>query len=510
MSVSKIDSIKPAKKSQSFLSHTATYAISSIARRLVGFVMLPIYTRYLTPADYGVIGLLAFAMAVFEPIFGARLGRAIPKFYLETNDVHTRRAVIWGALGLTGAVSAITMIGIMGFRRSGAELLFGNQAYELALGLFAVNLLTQPIEGTGLAYIRLQGRSRLVLVFSLAKLVLQLSLNLLLVVYWRGGVTGVVESGIISSSLTAIVVTVYVAMNERPAFDWRLTRRMLRFCWPLWLSGIAGLYIGSSGAMYLRVFDSLSDVGRLELGLKLAATVGMLLWAPFSQHWEPMSFRYYHAVNGERKLQVAFTALAAVMIAGGLGVSIFAEPVIRVMAAKPFQAAAGIVPMLVLGILFNRLSTFFNFSFIVTGHTKVHTVCQYATAAVITVAYLVLVPRFGLLGAAYAQLIGYAAGFGLVRVLSRRYYDPGYRFAPFMVFLSIAAIAYVISTLASWQQGAVVDLGAKVLVWGVAAVLITWAAVRSIASVDVAALDDLPGPLAWVMRIAGVRGPAGA
>ncbi len=503
--MSKPEDIESSKRSPSFLSHTATYAISGIARRLVGFVMLPIYTRYLTPADYGVIGLLAFSMAVFEPIFGARLGRAIPKFYLETNDAHTRRAVIWGALGLTGAVSAITMFGIMGFRRSGAELLFGNQVYALALGLFAVNLLSQPIEGTGMAYIRLQGRSRLVLVLSLAKLALQLSLNLLLVVCWRGGVKGVIESGIISSSLTAVVVTVYVAMNERPAFDWQLTRRMLRFVWPLWLSGIAGLYIGSSGAMYLRVFDSLSDVGRLELGLKLAATVGFLLWAPFSQHWEPMSFRYYHAVNGERKFQVAFTALAAVMIAGGLGVSIFAEPLIRVMAAGPFQAAAGIVPMLVLGFVFNRLSAFFNFSFVVTGHTKVTALCQYATAVVITVAYLVLVPRFGLVGAAYAQLIGYATGFGIMRVISRRYYDPGYRFVPFMTFLSIATIAYVASTLASWQQGAVVDLGAKSLAWVAAATLITWIAVRSIASLDVEALADLPRPVAWVTRIAGVR-----
>ena len=508
MRVSKSEDIEASRKSPSFLSHTATYAVGSIARRLVGFVMLPIYTRYLTPADYGVIGLLAFSMAVFEPIFGARLGRAIPKFYLETDDAHTKRAVIWGALGLTGAVSAITMFGIMGFRHSAAAFLFGSQVYALALGLFAVNLLSQPIEQTGLSYMRLQGRSRLVLVFSLAKLALQLGLNLLLVVYWRGGVTGVVESGIISSTLTAIVVTVYVAMNERPAFDWQLTRRMLSFCWPLWLSGIAGLYIGSSGAMYLRVLDSLSDVGRLELGLKLASTVGVLLWAPFSQHWEPMSFRYYHTVNGERKFQVAFTALAAVMIAGGLGVSIFAEPVIRVMAARPFQAAAGIVPVLVLGFVLNRLSTFFNFSFVVTGHTKIHTLCQYATAAVITVAYLLLVPRLGLMGAAYAQLIGYAAGFGLMRLLSRRYYDPGYRFVPFMAFLWIAALAYGVSTFASWRQGAFIDLGAKSLAWGAAAALITWTAVRSIASLDAEALADLPRPLGWVTRIAGVRGPA--
>ena len=87
------------KQPRSFLSHTATYAIGNVARRLVGFAMLPIYTRFLTPADYGVIGLLTFALALFEPVFGARLGRAIPKFYFETMNARHRRAVIWGGFG---------------------------------------------------------------------------------------------------------------------------------------------------------------------------------------------------------------------------------------------------------------------------------------------------------------------------------------------------------------------------------------------------------------------------
>ena len=260
-------------------------------------------------------------------------------------------------------------------------------------------------------YIRLQERSKLFLGFSMLKLVLQVSLNLLLVVHWRGGVLGVVEGGVISSTVTGIVLTIYVALHERPAFDWLLTRRMLQFCWPLWLSGIAGLYIGSSGAMYLRVFGSLAAVGLLELGLKFATVVDMLIWNPFWQHWEPMSFRYYREELGRRKFQVAFIVVSALMFTGGLGVSMFAEPVIRVMASKSFYAAANIVPILTFGFVLNSLSQFSNFGFLVTGHTKVHSLCQYATAVVITIAYLALVPSLGLVGAALAQCLAFGTQF---------------------------------------------------------------------------------------------------
>ena len=112
--------------------------------------------------------------------------------------------MIWGALGLTGAASAVSVIVLVLFRNVAAEILFGNRKYALALGLFAISLLTQPIEQTGMTYLRLRERSGLFLVFSVAKLLLQLVLNLLLVVYWRGGVIGVVLSAVISSVLLGI------------------------------------------------------------------------------------------------------------------------------------------------------------------------------------------------------------------------------------------------------------------------------------------------------------------
>ena len=101
--------MESGKRSGSFAGHAATYAIGNIVGRVVGFVMLPIYTRFLSPTDYGVVGLLIFALAVFEPLLGARLGWAIPKFYFDAPDSRGRRAVIWGALILTGAASAVSL-----------------------------------------------------------------------------------------------------------------------------------------------------------------------------------------------------------------------------------------------------------------------------------------------------------------------------------------------------------------------------------------------------------------
>jgi len=493
------------RKSSSFLGHTATYAVANLARRFVGFVMLPIYTRYLTPADYGVIGLMMVTLAVFEPIFGARLRMAVPKFYFDAPEGRERRTVIWGALGLTSAVSVLSMVALILLRGVGSEIIFGDRKYALALGIFAVNLVSRPVEDNGMVYLQMHSRSRLFLAVSMAKLLLQVALNVLLVVYWREGVLGVVLSGVISSVALGLGLTLYVAACEAPAFDWGMTRRMVQFCWPLWLSGLAGLYTGSAGGVYLRILDNLTAVGRLELGLRFAAVAGMVIWGPFIQHWGPMSYRYFKEPDGPRKFRVAFVGIAMALFLGGLGISIFAEPAIRLMATKPFYAAAAVVPILTFGFVLNNLRWFFNFGFLVTEHTKVSSACQYVTAVVMTVAYLLLVPRYGLMGAAEAQCFAFGVSFVYTRHISRRYYDPGFNLGLIGVFSIVSIVAYLCANVLLPVEPIVIDLLIKSVIWLAAAIALVVVGIRTIRTIDASALINLPWPLDKLNRVASER-----
>jgi O-antigen/teichoic acid export membrane protein len=276
---------------------------------------------------------------------------------------------------------------------------------------------------------------------------------------------------------------------------------MMQFCWPLWLSAIAGIYISASGALFLRAFDTLSDVGRLQLALKFATTVGMLLWVPFLQHWEPMSFRYYKEVDGKRKFQVAFVAIAALMFIGGLGVSIFAEPVIRVMATKSFYAAESAVPVLTLAVTLDRLRTFFDFSFMITDRTKMRGAYQYGQAVLITVAYLALVPRFGLNGVAVAQCLTFGSTFIYVYIISRRYFDPEIKLLPIGLFSLIGVGGYLFASLVARIPNLGIDLLIRAFVVVIATMLIAVVALRAIGAVDVALLESLPSPLDKLGRL---------
>jgi O-antigen/teichoic acid export membrane protein len=467
-------------KSLNFAGHAVTYAIGNIARQLVGFLMLPVYTRFLAPADYGAVGLLSFALALLEPFFGARLAQAVPKFYYDTKDPDARRAVVSSAIILTGAVSAVTATLIALLRYPASHLLFGTTDYALATGLFGINMLTQPVEYTGMTFIRLQERSRLFLAVSLGKMVLQIGLNVLLVVTLRLGVIGVILSGVIASSVVSGGLTAYVAYHNRPKFDWATIVRMLKFCWPLWFAGLAGLYIGSSNRLYLRLFDSLQDVGLLELGTKFANITILLLWTPFSLHFETVSYRYHSEGKGRQVFPPAFIFISALMVIAGLGVSIFSETLIGVMSAPAFHAAARTVPVLTLGFTLNCLVGFFYFSFFVTQNTRIFSYCHYLTAVVITVAFVALIPTLGLMGSVLGQCLAFGVNFVFVYFLSRRYYDSGIRLGPLGAFLGIASVAYLASNVVLSVHGLWLDIAAKSAIFLVAAGVMAVVALRSI------------------------------
>ena len=80
---------------KSTAKHSAIYAIGALISRLTALVMLPIYTRYLTPADYGVIELLTMAIEITGILVGLRITQALFRFYILAKD---RREIVMNGL----------------------------------------------------------------------------------------------------------------------------------------------------------------------------------------------------------------------------------------------------------------------------------------------------------------------------------------------------------------------------------------------------------------------------
>lgn len=407
-----------------FAKTSSIYAGGNILRQLAGFIMLPVYTRYLEPADYGIIALLTFAISLIDLLFGARMVQAVPKFFHEQSSLQGKYAVISTAMIQTSVISAITMGALLFFRSNASLQLFDSTEYEFIIAMFSITILTQAVENYGLMFIRMQQQPWLFMLLNLSKLIVQLSLNIYLIIYRDMGITGIAISTASTSILYATLLSFITLRKTGIAYQFDIGNRMLIFSWPLWVAGIAGLYIGSANRYYMKVFSSLDDIGLFELASKFSAILLVLIWKPINLYWQTERFKYYK--KGESAPDIfntVFNYSTTLLIIAGLGISLFSEPIVKLMASDAYHPAARIVPILTLAAFFRAIMTFFNFSFFVTENTKWIAKNNYFTMIPATAFFLIFIPPYGFIGAAIASLLTILLQFVIVLNASKKLYD---------------------------------------------------------------------------------------
>ncbi len=395
------------QENQSFLAKrmlksSSVYGISGVLRNLVGFLMLPIYTRYLTPEDYGVVSLMIFFISLVEISLGARLGLATVKFFHDQEQESTRKEVVASALLITSIISLFLSLAIVFFSTPVSGLIFGESDLAIIVSIFSVLITTQAIETTGLDLIRIRNRVWWYFWYSLAKLVVQLILNVAFVVVLELGVLGVAIASATSSVFFAVIMFVVTVKDVGLCFNRVIAKAMFIFCAPLWVSGLVSLYIGSSNRYWMRIYSSLDDIGFFALAERLASVLVMLLWQPFYQYWSVERFRIKDRPDIINIQNNTFIFAALILMVAALGLSLFADVIVWIIASENFRVASYAVPFIALAYVLNCLTSFFNFSFEVKARTLVITKITNIVAVLITILNFALIPVYGFVGAAAA------------------------------------------------------------------------------------------------------------
>lgn len=437
----------------------AWYTSGTILRQLTAFIMLPIYTQYLTPAEYGIVGMLAAILAVYELFLGARFGAALPKFYFDKDKPVERHRLISSALLATAGTSAI---GAVLFALSSsllAEHFFERSDLVWALAAYGITLLTSSVEEYALVFLRLRDKPFFFFVISITKMVIQLSLNMYFLVGLGMGVQGVIYAGVIASALMALVSAYYIIRICGLRFDWAEIRALLHFTWPLWLSGLGAVYIQFIINYLLKQYASLEELGLYHFGLKFSTLIAMMIWRPFNQWWQTERFKVARqADNPKAQFAGAFMLVATAMCVGAFGISIFAGSVIELMADPAYMGAANIIPVLCATVVIGQLNLFMNFAFLKTGRTGFFPKLRFIKAILITLMMWQFTSHWQLQGAVYAILLSQTFEFVGLYAIGQRYYDQGLPMKTFVALYTVTFAAIFIaqglisSDMAFWPR----------------------------------------------------------
>ena len=142
------------KDIKSSFKHSLIYGLGNLATKLVGFVLIPIYTdaKYLSVTDYGALSILEVTSQLLVAVFGLSLYQGFLRWYWELKTEIERKKLFFSVLVFVSIVSVVLSILIFLFSTSLSNLIFSNTNYSYVIILVAINssfLVIQNVPNRG-------------------------------------------------------------------------------------------------------------------------------------------------------------------------------------------------------------------------------------------------------------------------------------------------------------------------------------------------------------------------
>jgi O-antigen/teichoic acid export membrane protein len=422
--------------------HTLVYGVGVVITKLASFLMLPVYTRHLSPAEYGTLELLGTTIDVIGMVAGIGLAAGVFKHYAEARTAGERnRLMSTVALGAGGLALATALLGMLAAPLITRTILGGTGTAQYLRMFFAIYFL-QSVGGVAFILIQAQERSRLFVTLSAAKLIATLSLTIWFVVKLRLGIFGVLSANLIATGVLTIGLAAYTFRTTGFHFSLPIFQTLSRFGAPVVAWSVGSFILTFSDRYFLNHYAGAGEVGVYSLAYKFSFLLSAFAVAPFSQVWEPRRFAIAQNPDAGEIYRRMFFYLNLALVGGAVGILLFVRDVLGMMVDPAYLPAARVVPLLLVTTIIQQWTGYCNLGLYLKNATHL-----YGWSAVIGVVAALglnalLIPRYGVLGAAWATVIAYAIRFVPVYLFSQARYHIPYDWAKVAELCAILGAAW--------------------------------------------------------------------
>jgi O-antigen/teichoic acid export membrane protein len=424
--------------------HSAIYGLGGIVSRILAVLLLPLYTSYLSTADYGKIETLVALTAVLVVLLRAGISSAFFRFYFDSPEARARRLVLRTSFWFTMTTATAGLVAGVALAAPISQLLFG-EAHDADLVRAAfVGLWAQMNYEQLTSLFRVEERSVAFVLASLANILVTVGATLVLVVALDEGPLGVLVGNFTGTLVVYLGLLGYRREQLGLQFDRSLLRAMNRFGLPLVPSALALWATNFADRFFLIKLTDPAEVGRYSLAVRIASAMVLLLTA-FRTAWPAFAYSLEEDRETRRAYAFVLTYLTFVMSWIALALSLLAPWLVRLLAPdnRDFWSASRVVPPLafaaaafggyiVLAIGVGRARRT-QFNWVVTG----------VAAVVNVVLCLILIPPYGMMGAAIATLAAYLLMFVGMTLNAQRVYPVPYQWRR-VVLAGVVAVALTV------------------------------------------------------------------
>jgi O-antigen/teichoic acid export membrane protein len=423
--------------SRRLLTNSSLYFLGNVASRAVGFLMIPFYTRVLSPGDYGTIELIDLMITIVVITVGvSAAGASMIRIYHD-EPADTQHKVVSTALICALTLGAVIVAAAAVFAEFGSTLVFHSDSYANLIRVSFVAMYLGSLAEICLLHQRIRERVMFFTMYSLAQLCSTAILNLFFLYVMRAGIWSFAWSKLIFGVAGGAVLVIAVVREVGLSWDLRIAKKMIRFGAPMILVGGGMFIIHSSDRFFLSRYVTVAEIGIYSLAYRFGFLVTYLVGEPFGRAWNPTVFGHVGKPDWKEMFARVSSYLTFALTLAALALALFRKEIITVATGPAFQTAAALIPILVASYCVREMGDFFRNVLLISKEKSKHLGVIVAISAAVNIGLnFALIPEYGAWGAAVATLLTFSFYLVVIWFMAQREHNLPLRTGA--VFLTLA------------------------------------------------------------------------
>ena len=394
-------------KIKKLVNQTAIYGLSTIIGRLLNYLLVPLYTRYFIPEEYGVVTEL-YAYMAFLLVF-LTYGMETAFFRFSKKDKNTNKVYSTALISITS--TALIFILLVFANTEEISHSIGLYDYKIYIKWISIIVALDAISSISFAKLRQENKALKFSLIRLTGIFLNIFLNIIFIVYYNLGIEYIFIANLIASSVILALLFLEIVKSSFE-FDITLWKKMMVYALPLLVAGLAGMINETIDRILLKQFLHDSETALHEIGIYGAFYKLSIIMTLFIQTFryaaEPFFFSQEKEKNNTKiyaDVMKYFVIVTAIIF---LTVIIFYD-IIKGFIGSNYHDERGFLVVSVLLLANMFLGIYYNLSiwYKLTEKTKYGAIFSIFGALITLALNIALIPLIGFEGSAWATLVCY-------------------------------------------------------------------------------------------------------
>ncbi len=441
------------------------YGVGHVATRIISFLLLPFYTHLITPAEYGEVTLLFIFIAVVHVFYVYGFDISFLRYYVMEDDPAARRKMMGGTFITITSTSVLftaviffasTSLASLVFQDPG-DIILKSKLIQLCAGI----LFFDTVAVFPFLVLRGQQKAMLFTALKLLNVLITIALNILLVAVWKWGIVGIFWATFWASLSTMVLVFLVSVRYFALGFSWEMLRKFAVFGLPNVPSLFFVMIIELSDRKILEIISGAEEVGLYSTGYKMGLFMGIVANA-FRFAWQPFFLDHAKKPDAPRTFARVLTYYVLVTCFMFLGLIYFINPIIRAQLPilngsiidPRFWAGMAVFPIILGAHMVDGVYANFTVGIYIKKKTHYLPLITGVAAAINIVGNLLVIPVWGMFGAAWTTVLSMVVMTVLLYVMIHRHYPVPYEWNRIFKIVAVTAILtgifYIFPSMPLW------------------------------------------------------------